>query len=315
MRNSMQNPSKKSLARQFIALATPTLLSGIVYTLYTLVDAIFIGRYLGTKALAALNLSIPLIYLPYALSLMIGVGGSTLNARLAGQGRNDEARRVFTQALWAMLAIGVALSLPVLTLAPQIAHMLGAGGELAALMQTYLKAYGCFILFAQAFYALDLSLLDEGARAATFGPYAMLLGAAVNVALNYCLIVVWPLGMTGAGMATGISMLASSAAMIAYCRFKACIIKPCRRSIGERRSERGGDAGVCQAADVPVPAGGRRSLGHIDAGGAVVCIGVPAGGRQSACRGLSDGSGAPRCIRHHCRLAQLNSAVGRVVAA
>ncbi|MEB0165179.1 MATE family efflux transporter, partial [Glaciimonas sp. CA11.2] len=102
----MHNTSTKSLLKQFIALAIPTLLSGWVYTLYTFVDGIFIGRYLGAESLAALNLLVPLLYVPYAVSLMIGVGGATLIARLSGEGRFDEARRVFTQALWTMLAIG-----------------------------------------------------------------------------------------------------------------------------------------------------------------------------------------------------------------
>ena len=226
----MQNTSQKSLLKEFIVLAIPTLLSGWVYTLYTFVDGIFIGRYLGSQSLAALNLLVPLIYVPYALSLMIGVGGATLIARLSGQNRMDEARRVFTQALWSMLGIGIALSVVVLTHTAKIAHLMGATGHLAVLVEDYLSTYAWFILFAQALYALEFFLRTEGAKAAAFGLYAMFFGALVNVVLDYYLIVVLPMGMKGAGLATGISMLVSSVTMLSYHFFKAKNIRPCRNA-------------------------------------------------------------------------------------
>ncbi|KAF3999288.1 MATE family efflux transporter [Glaciimonas immobilis] len=224
----MQNTSIKSLRKQFIALAIPTLLSGWVYTLYTFVDGIFIGRYLGTQSLAALNLLVPLLYVPYAVSLMIGVGGATLIARLSGQQRFDEARQVFTQALWSMLVIGIGLSVVVLTNTSRIAGWMGASGELAAIVEDYMRGYAWFILFAQTLYALEFFLRTEGTKAATFGLYAMFLGALVNVFLDYYLIVSLTWDMKGAGLATGISMLVSSVTMFGYHVFKAVNIRPCR---------------------------------------------------------------------------------------
>ncbi|MGS0742534.1 MATE family efflux transporter [Glaciimonas sp. GG7] len=223
----MQNTSRKSLLKEFIVLAIPTLLSGWVYTLYTFVDGIFIGRYLGSQSLAALNLLVPLIYVPYALSLMIGVGGATLIARLLGENRHDEARRVFTQALWSMLAIGIALSVVVLTNTAKIAELMGATGHLAELVEDYLSSYAWFILFAQALYALEFFLRTEGAKAAAFGLYAMFFGALVNIVLDYYFIVVNPHGMKGAGLATGISMMVSSGTMLIYHFYKAKNVKPC----------------------------------------------------------------------------------------
>jgi putative MATE family efflux protein len=227
---AMNNMPEKSLLKQFIALAIPTLLSGFVYTLYTLIDGIFIGRYLGAQSLAALNLLVPLMYVPYGLSLMFGVGGATMIARLSGQGRMDEARRVFTQALWSMLLVSIVLSAIILGNTAAIAEFMGATGELAVHVEAYLSSYAWFILFAQALYALELFLRTEGAKAATFGLYAMFLGALVNVVLDYLLIVTLPLGMKGAGLATGISMMVSSGLMLGFHVFKARKIKPCRHA-------------------------------------------------------------------------------------
>ena len=64
--------SLSQLARQYIALAIPTVLSALVYTTYSIIDGIFIGRYVGADGLAALNLAVPLLYVPYAISMMVG---------------------------------------------------------------------------------------------------------------------------------------------------------------------------------------------------------------------------------------------------
>ena len=113
--------ARTSLLKEFTSLAVPTILSGWVYTVYTLIDGIFIGRYVGEQALAALNLVVPLLYVPYALSVMVGVGGATLIARLLGEARHAEARRAFSQVLWVMFAAGVAMSAGVLAFKHNIA--------------------------------------------------------------------------------------------------------------------------------------------------------------------------------------------------
>jgi len=213
--NTLQH-SKTSLLKQYIALAIPTLLSGWIYTLYTFIDGIFIGRYVGQQAIAALNLVVPLVYVPYGFSLMIGVGGATLISRLLGQHREAEARQAFTQALWAMLAFSIVLSTFVLMFTPQIAAWLGATGELATHAEAYLANYGWFILFANGLYAMGLFLRAESAKAARFGLYAMFMGALTNVALDYWFIIVDGRGMAGAALATGLSMMVSSFGMLGY---------------------------------------------------------------------------------------------------
>ncbi|VVE36340.1 multidrug transporter MatE [Pandoraea horticolens] len=208
--------AKASLLKQFASLAIPTILSGWVYTVYTLIDGIFIGRYVGEQALAALNLVVPLLYVPYAFSVMAGVGGATLIARLLGEGREAEARRAFSQVLWVMLAFGITMSVAVLGLRHEIAAALGAEGPIAQDVVAYLSGWGWFVLFANGLYALELFLRVEGAPAARFGLYAMFLGALANVALDYWFIAVRGMGMYGASLATGLSMMVSSSVMLAY---------------------------------------------------------------------------------------------------
>lgn len=217
-----------SLVRQFARYAVPTVLAAWVYSAYTIVDGIFIGRYVGDSALAAINLLIPLLYLPYAFSVMIGVGGATLSARLLGERRPEAAQAAFTQALWMILWGGLGFTLLLYFGAPTLLHALGARGELLNLGVDYLRTGAWFTVFASAGYALALFLRIEGA--ARFGLYCLLLGALVNALFDYLLIARFGWGMQGAALATGIAQCLSSSLMLGYHCVKARQLYPVRRA-------------------------------------------------------------------------------------
>lgn len=221
--------SNTSLYKQFVSLAVPTVLSGWVYAIYTFVDGIFIGRFVGAEALAALNLLVPLLYLPYAFSVMIGVGGSTLVARLLGERRLADARAAFTQSLWIILIVGISFSALLYIGAPLLMRWLGASDTLAVLGAGYLRACAGFMLFSCAGYALALFLRIDGA--ARFGLYCLILGALANIGLNYWFIVRLGWGMQGAALATGISQMLSATLMFGYHGCLARQVRPIRRAL------------------------------------------------------------------------------------
>ena len=120
---------EKPIVREFMHLALPTVLAGWVYIVYTITSGVFIGRFVGSQALAALNLILPVLYVPYAISLMIGIGAATLMARLRGEGKRSEVRRVCGQTLVLLLAGSMLLSGALLLWSTQIVAVLGASGS------------------------------------------------------------------------------------------------------------------------------------------------------------------------------------------
>ncbi|MCW3479809.1 MATE family efflux transporter [Neisseriaceae bacterium JH1-16] len=209
--------------------ARPVVLTAWVYSTYSIVDGIFIGRYVGSEGLAALNLLLPLLYVPYAFSILIGVGGSTLVARLLGERREREAAATFTQALWLVLLIGGSFTVLYWFGAAPLVRLLGAEGELATLAEAYLLTSAGFVVFATAGYALEMFLRVEGA--AKYGLYCMLAGAVVNIGLDYLLIARWGWGMNGAALATGLSQLIAASLMLAFHLFRARLLRPVRRAL------------------------------------------------------------------------------------
>lgn len=217
-----------SLVRQFSNYAVPTVLAAWVYCMHSVISGIFIGRHVGADALAALNLLVPLLYLPYAFSVMIGVGGSTLVSRLLGERREREAAEAFTQALWLLGLCGVAFSLAIYFYADTFVQWTGARGELARLAKDFLHAYAPFVLFPTACYALELFLRIEGA--AKFGLVCLIAGGVADVALTWWMVSHMQWGMRGAALASGISQALACIPMLAYHFVRARHVRPVARA-------------------------------------------------------------------------------------
>lgn len=76
----------KNILKTILRYTIPSVVSMWVFTIYTMVDGIFIGRYVGPLELAGVNITMPLINLTFAIGIMIAVGSSTLIAIHYGEG-------------------------------------------------------------------------------------------------------------------------------------------------------------------------------------------------------------------------------------
>lgn len=81
--------------RLFFRCAVPAVITSVFGALYSVVDGMFVGRYLGENALAAVNLIMPVIMIIEAVSNMIATGASVNMSMLLGDGKRTEASEVF----------------------------------------------------------------------------------------------------------------------------------------------------------------------------------------------------------------------------
>lgn len=84
---------------KIIRFIFPTYLTSLFTTLYTIMDGVFVSTYVGTDALAAINIVYPIVNLLSGLSLMFAVGGSTLAAIALGRKNREQASHIFSQCL------------------------------------------------------------------------------------------------------------------------------------------------------------------------------------------------------------------------
>ena len=86
----------KSLKWNFIRYVVPAIGSQWIFSLYTMIDGLFVAWGVSETALAAVNLSSPFVTGMFAISLTFAVGTSTIVALLFGQKKHQKANEVFS---------------------------------------------------------------------------------------------------------------------------------------------------------------------------------------------------------------------------
>lgn len=91
----------------FLLASVPGAISMLASALYTMVDGILVGRFLGETAFAALNLAFPFVVINFALADLIGVGSAVPIAISLGRGEEREANNIFTGACLMIVGTGI----------------------------------------------------------------------------------------------------------------------------------------------------------------------------------------------------------------
>lgn len=178
-----------------------------VFTIYTMVDGMFVAQGVGPDALAAVNLSMPFINLSFGLSILFGIGASTRASVYKGQGKYEEANRVFTSSILTVLVLSLIVSLLALLNLERLAYILGATDVTLEYVKDYLGVLLLFEICYMTSYALEVMVKADGyPQKAIFIP---LLGAVCNIGLDYVFIFHFGWGIAGAAWATGASQLVS----------------------------------------------------------------------------------------------------------
>lgn len=220
------------LRSNFFRYVAPGVASMWVYALYTMADGMFVARGVGPDALAAVNLSIPFNCFVLALGVLFAMGASTKMSISLGEGRPEEASRIFTQNIITVAAVGGALSLAAFLCPEFLARLLGAEGATLEYTVKYLRYISLFGVCSMVSYNLELQLKAEGA------PVIAMLGTAAaglaNVGLDALFVLKYGWGVEGASLATGISQCVCMTFFLVYFVSKSKRIRFCpfRFSLG-----------------------------------------------------------------------------------
>ncbi len=197
----------KSLKSDFMKFIIPSVVAQWVYSLYTMVDGMFVAKGVSEVALTAVNLSFPVLAFLFAVALMFAVGTSTVIGILLGKKKVERASEIFTQNIAVQLIIAVVFVFLGMTHLDEITRFLGAKD---GILFQYVKEYLTWIIpFAAAFllsYSLEILLKIDGyPRKATM---IVVTGTVANCILDWLFVIVLQKGVAGAALATGLSQLA-----------------------------------------------------------------------------------------------------------
>lgn len=197
--------SVKGLVKCFFVYSVPCIIGMFLTSFITIVDGIFIGNKLGGKGLAAVNLTLPVLYLLLGLTIMIGVGGVTLATQSLGAVDTARARKRFTLTLVLCVSVVLPVVLLLRVFLGDIVTILGAGDMLKSYVSDYLGTISFFYPFMMMNIIFSMFVRGEGKPQTSL--FFGIAGNIVNIILDYLFIFRFDYGIRGAALASGIAVL------------------------------------------------------------------------------------------------------------
>lgn len=206
--NTIKKESSKSIRKKFIKYLLPSISAMWIFSLYTIVDGIFVSRGVGPTALAAINMSMPFISFIFAISLLLSTGASTLIAIYLGKNNIDKSNKIFTQHMVTIIIVSLSILIISILNLDKLILFLGATKATFPYIKDYMKIIVLFNGFFIISYSLEVIVKTDG-----FPHFAIIgvsISAIMNIVLDYIFVIRLGYGISGAAYATGISQLAGS---------------------------------------------------------------------------------------------------------
>jgi len=125
---------------QLLAFAAPAILQSLFSQLFkSLDDGLFVSRYVGEHALAAISLLGPANAVIMGFSNLFAIGASTLSAQKMGEGKQEEAKQIFTRVVLISFAVGLLIALVMNVFCDPILRFLGADDSLIDNSRIYVR--------------------------------------------------------------------------------------------------------------------------------------------------------------------------------
>ena len=192
--------SKKFTFGSLLLFALPTTIMMVVMSLYTIVDGVFVSRFVSTNALSSVNIVYPVINIVLGISVMLSTGSNAIVAKKMGEGRPDSARETFTTIILLNIIIGLVFAVLGTLAAVPLSRMLGASDLLLKDCVTYLRWQLAFAPSLMLQIQFQMFFVTEGKPG--IGLFLTLLAGIANAVLDYVLIVPMGMGIAGAAIAT-----------------------------------------------------------------------------------------------------------------
>lgn len=186
----------------------PTITGMIIIALYNFVDTLFVGNVVGPDAIAGLTIVLPVNIFIVAIGLLTGVGSASIVSRSLGRGDKERAVIAGGDSIVLNTILNIIVIIPIYFFSEDILRFLGASSEVLPYARDYLNVMLLgFIFLSFSINGTNLIRAEGKPRASM---YEMLIGAILNIILDYLFVVVFGWGVKGAAIATVISHIASA---------------------------------------------------------------------------------------------------------
>lgn len=207
--------TKTPLVKLIISLGIPTTISMLVTSIYNMADTYFVGT-LGESQQAATGILFTLQAIIQAIAFMLGQGSGTMVSKALADRNKDEATEYASTGFFTALFMGTVLMIGGLSFLNPLMRVLGSTDTILP----FARLYGACVLFScpvvMGSFVLNNNLRYEGKS--FYSMIGLVSGGIINIFLDYLLVVLIPVGILGAGIATATSQVISFCILLHFYR-------------------------------------------------------------------------------------------------
>ena len=210
----------KKVYRSFVLVS---ILTALTATLGILIDNIIVGRFLGVSALGAMGVVGPVSLIFSAFSNICSGGGSARVSQAIGRGEHEQVNNVFTVTMLFIVLSGGLMTILGVLFAPDIAHLLGAHGDLHIPTTDYLRGFFLGAIPTILTSALMGFIKIDGSHRLPLLCIGVM--TLVNIVLDLAMVFVFRLGMFGVALATTIAYCCAALTAMIHFRRDYCSLR------------------------------------------------------------------------------------------
>ena len=214
MKTVQHDMTSGSPMKMILSFTFPIFIGNVFQQFYNMADAVIVGKFVGTKALAAVGSTGTIMFLIYGFVVGMTAGFTVLTAQKFGAGDMRAMRQTVAGASILSLIVGAILTAAFMILMKPWLMAMNTPADIFADAYAYIMIVSAGIL-AQMLYNLLASVLRALGNSKV-PLYFLILSALLNIVLDLVLIIVFHMGAAGAAVATVVSQGVSGLLCLVY---------------------------------------------------------------------------------------------------
>lgn len=199
-KNNSKFLKEEDITKLLIKFSIPAIVGMLVNALYNIVDRIFVGKYVGNLGIGAIYVSSSVSLILMAFGMLVGIGGNSLSSIRLGQDRKEDSEKILGNAFTLLFFISLALTVIGFFVLEPLLKVFGATDKILP----YAMDYTRIILLGAPLQAVGFGLnhFIRGEGNPQTAMKTMLIGAFINIVLDFVFIRYFNMGIKGAALAT-----------------------------------------------------------------------------------------------------------------
>ena len=199
--------TRGNIAKQLFFFMLPFMASNALQVLYSTIDMIIVGKYVGTAGLSAVSQSSQIITFATMLSLGFSNAGQVLISQALGANKKKEMNDIIGTLFSYIAILGIVLSVVIVLIKDWLIRILNVPIESQTMAVQYLTICGAGLLFSAGYNMVSAVLRGMGDAKRPF--LFIGIASAVNLVLDILFTGFWGWGVAGAAWATIIGQAVS----------------------------------------------------------------------------------------------------------